>query len=96
MSETTFESENALDGVRERLDREIPIVEDQRGFFLSRLARFVALREQSFGILADDHALNRLLSKSIYSSYCDCLDLDIGEQAREVLKGENPILSHAA
>jgi hypothetical protein len=96
MNETIYQAGSAGDKIRERLDRGIRLVQDYRSFFLARLARFVALREQYVGIADEDLNLARLLNKCIYSSFCDCLDLGVGEEARTILRGEGTILRAAA
>jgi len=56
-------------------------------FFLGRLERFLRLRRQ--------HRMNelppelvKLLDKAILSTYRDCLQLGIGEEARRILRRE--------
>ena len=57
-------------------------------FFLERLRRLVAIRRER-GPLFDvgDFDL-RLLDKAVYSTFCDCLDLDSGAEARAILRHE--------
>ncbi len=60
----------------------------QRRFFLARLRRLVAARQQH-GSLEDAGSLNlRLLDRAVYSTFCDCLDLGAGEEARALLRHE--------
>ncbi len=56
----------------------------QQRMFLLRLRRLLWLRRSCAGQL-EDHAL-KVLDKSIYSTYCDCIELDVGEEARQLLK----------
>lgn len=55
-------------------------------FFLSRLERLVALRS------APDAHLEvwqqALVNRAIYSTYCDCVELGLGPNARTVLHRE--------
>lgn len=64
-------------------------VKYQRRFFLARLRRLVAARHQH-GSLEDAGSPNlRLLDKAVYSTFCDCLDLGVGEEARTILRHEH-------
>ncbi len=57
-------------------------------FFLKRLNRLVAVRRERGPFLdAGDFDL-RLLDKAVYSTFCDCLDLGAGDEARSVLRHE--------
>ncbi len=58
-------------------------------FFLTRLRRFVSVRRQR-GPLLDAGDLDlRLLDRAVYSTFCDCLDLGVGEEARAILRNES-------
>jgi hypothetical protein len=52
--------------------------------YLSRLRRLLRLRRDHFEELNDQGL--RLLDRSIFAAYCDCLDIGEGEAARAVLK----------
>jgi hypothetical protein len=55
-------------------------------FFLGRLERLVALRSAP-----DSHLepwQQTLVNRSIYSTYCDCVELGLGSNARTVLHRE--------
>ncbi len=54
--------------------------------FLSRLQQLIARRQKSAGLLGADDWRLRLLDKALYSTYQDCVDLDVGEQARNLLR----------
>ncbi len=54
-------------------------------FFLMRLERLLRLREEYESLLDADDWETRLLTKAIYSTYCDCLQLGVGAEARERL-----------
>ena len=57
-------------------------------FFLQRLNRFVAVRRERGPLLdAGDFDL-RLLDKAVYSTFCDCLDLGVGDEARAILRND--------
>jgi hypothetical protein len=55
-----------------------------RGVFLLRIRRLTWLRQSCAGQL-DDSVL-KILDKAIYSTYCDCVELGVGEEARSLLK----------
>ena len=52
--------------------------------YLSRLRRLLRLRRDHFEELNDQGL--RLLDRSIFAAYCDCLDIGEGDAARVVLK----------
>lgn len=51
---------------------------------LSRLRRLLRLRREHLDVLNDQGL--RLLDRSIFASYCDCIDNGDGEEARTVMK----------
>ena len=57
---------------------------EMRGVYLRRLQRLLQLRRSHEGQLNIDGL--RLLDKSIYATYCDCLSVDAIEAAQEVLR----------
>lgn len=58
--------------------------EHLRDSYLSRLRRLLRLRQDHFDELNDQGL--RLLDRSIFFAYTDCIDIGQGERAREVLK----------
>jgi hypothetical protein len=52
--------------------------------YLSRLRRLLRLRRDHYDELNDQGL--RLLDRSIFAAYCDCLDIGEGDAARAVLK----------
>ncbi len=56
----------------------------QQRMFLLRLRRLIWLRRSCAGQLED--SILKALDRSIYSTYCDCLELDVGDEARQLLK----------
>jgi hypothetical protein len=57
-----------------------------QAFFLARLQDLIARRqEQGSQLPADDWRL-RLLDKALYSSFRDCVDLGVGDDARSLLR----------
>ncbi len=52
--------------------------------FLLRLRRLLWLRRSCVGQLEDN--ILKVLDRSIYSTYCDCLEIEVGEEARQLLK----------
>jgi len=80
-------------GLGRRVDEPSPAL---RRFFLSRLRDMVALRSEHARRLPDGDPNLRLLDKAIYSIYCDCLDLGVGEDARAILRHEEVALPREA
>jgi hypothetical protein len=64
------------------IDRARP--EQLRDGYLSRLRRLLRLRRDHFEELNEQGL--RLLDRSIFAAYCDCIDIGQGDAAREVLK----------
>jgi hypothetical protein len=62
-----------------------------RDGYLTRLRRLLRLRRDHFDELND--AGLRLLDRSIFAAYCDCLDIGQGEAAKSVLKDVRLTLS---
>ena len=54
--------------------------------FLMRLARLLRERQEWLDRLPPDDWRVRLLHKSIYSSFRDCLELGVGEDARNLFE----------
>jgi len=52
--------------------------------FLLRVRRLTWLRRSCAGQL-DDSVL-KVLDKAIYSTYCDCVELGVADEARQLLK----------
>lgn len=57
-------------------------------FFLQRIERLIRLREEYQALLRPDDWENRLLTKATYSTYCDCVQLGVGAEARALLEGK--------
>jgi len=57
-------------------------------FFLQRLERLVEVRRDKGPLLEKGTALLRLVDKAVYSTFCDCLDLGEGKEARTILRNE--------
>ncbi len=62
--------------------------------YLNRLRRLLRLRRDHFDELNEQGL--RLLDRSIFAAYCDCLDIGQGEAARNVLKDVRLTLSLSA
>ena len=58
--------------------------EQLRDGYLNRLRRLLRLRRDHFEELNDQGL--RLLDRSIFAAYCDCIDIGQGDAARAVLK----------
>ena len=54
-------------------------------FFLLRMERLLRLSEEYATRLRPDAWETKLLQKAIYSTYCDCLQLGVGREARDLL-----------
>ncbi|HZP57046.1 MAG TPA: hypothetical protein VFC53_05775 [Dehalococcoidia bacterium] len=65
--------------------------EELRDGYLNRLRRLLRLRRDHFDELNEQGL--RLLDRSIFAAYCDCLDIGQGEAARAVLKDVRLTLS---
>ncbi len=85
----------APDASKERRTRELDSVamisnierarpEQLREGYISRLRRLLRLRRDHFEELNEQGL--RLLDRSIFAAYCDCIDIGQGEAARQVLK----------
>jgi hypothetical protein len=58
--------------------------EQLRDGYLSRLRRLLRLRRDHYDELNEQGL--RLLDRSIFAAYCDCIDIGLGDAARDVLK----------
>jgi hypothetical protein len=58
-------------------------------FFLQRLERLVEIRRDKGSLLEEGTAILRLVDKAVYSTFCDCLDLGAGKEARAILRGDS-------
>ena len=54
-------------------------------FFLARIERLVSLRKSKSDEL--ESWQNALLNRAIYSTYRDCVDLGLNDEARAILRG---------
>jgi hypothetical protein len=59
-------------------------------FFLSRLKRMIGRRDD-VGVTTNHAFVSNLLSRVIYSTFRDCLELGVGNEARQILKKEGRI-----
>jgi len=57
---------------------------EMQGVYLRRLQRLLDLRRNHEGQLNFEGM--RLIDKSIYATYCDCVSVDASEAAQEVLR----------
>ena len=57
-------------------------------FFIIRLSKLIGQRHDCARALDTDDWRMKLLNKSIYSTYRDCMDLGIGEDARTLFRRE--------
>jgi len=54
--------------------------------FLLRLARLLRQRQEYLNVVSPDDWRMRLLNKAIYSTYCDCLEQGIGDDAKALFE----------
>lgn len=62
-----------------------------RDGYLNRLRRLLRLRRDNFEDLNEQGL--RLLDRSIFAAYCDCLDIGQGDAAKSILKNVRLTLS---
>ncbi len=58
---------------------------DVQLFFLLRLERLLRVRRDHAAISNSNDWWAKLLSKAIYSTYCDCIELAVGDDAKALL-----------
>jgi hypothetical protein len=81
----TARSQRTAKDVREMIPEPTNARPDQlKDGYLNRLRRLLRLRRDHYDELND--AGLRLLDRSIFAAYCDCLDIGQGDAARAVLK----------
>ncbi|HLI28184.1 MAG TPA: hypothetical protein VKZ60_14010 [Chloroflexota bacterium] len=54
-------------------------------FFLMRLSYLIRRRKEELASLDPSHWKYKLLNKSLYSTYCDCVAEGVGEEAKVLL-----------
>lgn len=54
-------------------------------FFLLRLERLLRVRREHAVLSTSNDSWAKLLGRAIYSTYCDCIELGVGEDARSLL-----------
>ena len=59
-------------------------------FFLMRLSYLVRRRKEELASLDPSHWKFKLLNKALYSTYRDCEDLGVGEEARLLMAQQAP------
>lgn len=57
----------------------------EQSLFLRRFRDLLEKRQQYSGRFASGDWRRRLIDKALYSTYLDCLSLDVGDEAREIL-----------
>lgn len=62
----------------------------EQALFLKRLHDLADKRRQHADCLAQSDWRRRLIDKALYSTYRDCLSLDVGEEARDILRQQQP------
>ena len=54
-------------------------------FFLMRLSYLVRRRKEELASLDASHWKFKLLNKALYSTFCDCMEEGVGEEAKVLL-----------
>jgi hypothetical protein len=57
-----------------------------QSFFLMRLGRLLRLKQLYSGLSGQEEWVPKLLNKAIYSTYCDCLEQGVTEDARALIE----------
>lgn len=57
-----------------------------QSFFLLRLGRLLRLKQLYSGLSGQEEWVPKLLNKAIYSTYCDCLEQGVTEDARALIE----------
>ncbi|HEX2173312.1 MAG TPA: hypothetical protein VHL09_12805 [Dehalococcoidia bacterium] len=57
-----------------------------QSFFLLRLGRLLRLKQLYSGLSGQEEWVPKLLNKSIYSTYCDCLEQGVTDDARALIE----------
>ncbi len=57
-----------------------------QNFFLVRLGRLLRLQHLYSGLAGQEEWVPKLLNKAIYSTYCDCVEQGVTEDARELIE----------
>ncbi len=74
----------SIEGQRsDRQSRIKPYTELQL-FFLLRLERLLRVRREHTTLASSNDWWAKLLSRAIYSTYCDCIELGVGDDARSL------------
>ncbi|MGH2461732.1 MAG: hypothetical protein ACRDIY_23000 [Chloroflexota bacterium] len=60
----------------------------EQTLFLHRFEVLLTKRHQHAGRLPPEDWRMRLIAKALYSTYRDCLELSVGDDAREILRRE--------
>ncbi|GEM_PF-2465964 len=63
--------------------------EQWQAFFLERLRHLVSLRLDRGQLASCSDTDLRLVDKAIYCTFCECLDLGVGGEARALLRRED-------
>lgn len=56
-----------------------------QSFFLLRLGRLLRLKQLYSGLSGQEEWVPKLLNKAIYSTYCDCLEQGVTDDARALI-----------
>jgi hypothetical protein len=56
-----------------------------QSFFLVRLGRLLRLKQLYSGLSGQEEWVPKLLNKAIYSTYCDCLEQGVTDDARSLI-----------
>jgi len=59
-----------------------------QAMFLSRLVRLLRQRRDYANVLGATDWRMKLLNKAIYSTFCDCLEVGVADEARTLFAGQ--------
>ncbi|HEY8477449.1 MAG TPA: hypothetical protein VIN09_11345 [Chloroflexota bacterium] len=54
-------------------------------FFLARLSSLLRLRQEHLGTLDPNDWRMKLINKALYSTFCDCLEEGVGDEAKMLI-----------
>lgn len=75
----------SIEGQRSERHSRIKPYSEVQLFFLLRLERLLRVRREHAALANSSDWWAKLLNRAIYSTYCDCIELGVGEDARSLL-----------
>ncbi len=74
----------SIEGQRSERQARIKPYSEVQLFFLLRLERLLRVRREHAALASSSDWWAKLLNKAIYSTFCDCIELGVGEDARSL------------